>query len=217
MVSGKQPGCRLTRASLREQAIFFGYMMKHFAIDLLSEYKTEHFPGPQQVVNPEVNDKKMEKWIRGKAELLEEIEYYEHLIKEIKGKIKETAEHLDWQELPEAEKFKRLPPSRKRLTDTIKMIAYRAETAMANIVRVKFARKDNVRALLVSMFQTDADILPDIDSGTLTVRLHQMSSQRENEAVMHLLNNLNETETNYPGTKLRLVYEMIAAKRTDSD
>ena len=225
------------------QENFFGYMMKHFAIDLLSEYKTEDFPGPQQVVNPEwrrqkgelgslkgklknrnakyatlvlhpeVNDKKIEKWIRGKAELLEEIEYYEHLIKEIKVRIKETPEHLDWQELPEVEKFKRIPPSRKRLTDTIKMIAYRAETAMANIVRKKFARKDNVRSLLVSMFQTDADILPDIDSGTLTVRLHQMSSQRENEAVMHLLKHLNETETNYPGTQLRLIYGMVGTEK----
>jgi len=93
------------------------------------------------------------------------------------------------------------------------MIAYRAETAMANIVRKKFARKDNVRSLLVSMFQTDADILPDIDSGTLTVRLHQMSSQRENEAVMHLLKHLNETETNYPGTQLRLIYGMVGTEK----
>ena len=214
--------------------------MKHYAIDLLSEYGTEDFPGTQQVVNPEWrrlkgelrslqgklatrnakyatlvlhpedNDKRIERWIAAKAQVVEEIEYYEHLIEEEKRKIKETPEHLDWQELPEVEKFERLPPSRKRLTDTIKMIAYRAETAMANIVREKFARKDNVRALLVSMFQTDADILPDIDSGTLTVRLHQMSSQRENEAVMHLLKHLNETESNYPGTKLRLVYEMIS-------
>lgn len=225
------------------QENFFGYMMKHFAIDLLTEYGTEDFPGPQKVVNPEwrrlkgelrslqgkltrrnakyttlilhpeENAEKVQKWITAKAELLDEIEYYEYLINEIKLKIKETPEHIDWHELPEVEKFKRLPPSRKRLTDTIKMIAYRAETAMANIVREKFARKDNVRALLVSMFQTDADILPDVDSGTLTVRLHQMSSQRENEAVMHLLKNLNETETNYPGTRLRLIYEMVGAEK----
>ena len=100
---------------------------------------------------------------------VEEIEYYEYLIEELKLKIRETPDHLDWHELPEAEKFKRLPPGRKRLTDTIKMIAYRAETAMANIVREKFSRKDNARTLLVRIFQTDADILPDIDSGTLTV------------------------------------------------
>ncbi|NOQ23524.1 MAG: hypothetical protein GQ565_12875 [Candidatus Aegiribacteria sp.] len=66
------------------------------------------------------------------------------MIEELKIKIKETPEHLDWHELPEAEKFKRLPPGRKRLTDTIKMIAYRAETAMGNIVREKYARKDDV-------------------------------------------------------------------------
>jgi formylmethanofuran dehydrogenase subunit B len=97
------------------------------------------------------------------------------------------------------------------------MIAYRAETAMANIVREKFARKDNVRTLLVNLFQTDADILPDANSGTLTIRLHQMSSRRENEAVMHLLEHLNETEINYPGTKLRLVYEMVAGRKGNPD
>ena len=226
------------------QENFFGYMMKHYAIDLLTEYGTEDFPGPQKVVNPEwrrlkvelrslqgkltrrnakysmlvlhpeINEKKMKMWITEKAQVVEEIEYHEYQINGIKLKIKETPEHHDWHELPESEKFKRLPPSRKRLTDTIKMIAYRAETAMANIVREKFARKDNARALLVSMFQTDADILPDVDSGTLTVRLHQMSSQRENEAVMHLLKTLNETETNYPGTRLRLMYEMVGAEKT---
>lgn len=222
------------------QENFFGYMMKHFAIDLLSEYGAEDFPGTQRVVNPEwrmlnrelrsLNAKlarrgakhselilnqeddsvKVEKWIAEKAELLDEIQYFKHKIEEIKELISKTPNHLDWHELPEPEKFKRLPPSRKRLTDTIKMIAYRAETAMANIVREEFARKDNVRALLVSMFHTEADILPDIESGILTVRLHQMSSRRENDAIMHLLKHLNETGINYPGTKLRLVYEMIA-------
>lgn len=229
------------------QENFFGYMMKHYAIDLLTEYGTEDFPGTQQVVNPEwrhlkgdlrsiqgklmrwnakysmlvlhpeIDEKKMNAWMDEITQVVEEIEYHEYLINKIKVKIKETPEHLDWHELPEAEKFKRLPPGRKRLTDTIKMIAYRAETAMANIVREKFARKDNVRALLVSMFQTDADILPDLDSGTLTVRLHQMSSQRDTEAVRHLLKNLNETETNYPGTRLRLVYEMISTGKKNPD
>lgn len=222
------------------QENFFGYMMKHFAIDLLSEYGTEDFPGTQRVVNPEwrmlnrelrsLNAKlarrgakhselilnqeddssKVEKWIAEKAELLDEIQYFKHIIEETKESISRTPNHLDWHELPEAEKFRRLPPGRKRLTDTIKMIAYRAETAMANIVREKFARKDNVRALLVRMFQMEADIIPDIESGTLTVRLHQMSSRRDNEAIVHLLKHLNETEINYPGTKLRMIYEMIA-------
>jgi hypothetical protein len=44
-----------------------------------------------------------------------------------------------------------------------------------------------------------------------------MSSRRENEAVMHLLKHLNETGSNYPGTKLRLIYEMISAGKRDPD
>ena len=36
-------------------------------------------------------------------------------------------------ELQEEDKFERLKPGRKHLMDTIKMIAYRAETAMSNV------------------------------------------------------------------------------------
>jgi len=48
--------------------------------------------------------------------------------------------HLKGQNLPtrfcdDPEKFQRLAPSRKQLVDTVKLIAYRAETAMAAILR----------------------------------------------------------------------------------
>ena len=57
-----------------------------------------------------------------------------HELSEITSQLKTTASHLAWDELPESEKFERLSPSRKQLVDTVKMIAYRAETAMASIV-----------------------------------------------------------------------------------
>jgi len=41
----------------------------------------------------------------------------------------EVPTHLEWKDHPEESKFERLSPSRKRLLDTVKMIAYRAETA----------------------------------------------------------------------------------------
>ena len=59
----------------------------------------------------------------------------------------ETSKHLDRECLPKKDQFQRLSPSRKRLLDTIKMIAYRAETAMANIVKEKLARKEDARAV----------------------------------------------------------------------
>ena len=93
----------------------------------------------------------------------------------MKEKLKETPNHLDWQELPETEKFERLAPSRKKLLDTVKLIAYRAETAMTNIVREELARKDDARVLIQDLCRSEADIFPDADNGVLrvSVRLQQ--------------------------------------------
>ncbi len=74
----------------------------------------------------------MKKWPSGsvkKAELAEEIEYIEHDLEQLKAQLAETRKHIDWHELKKEDKFEQLPQSRKRLVNTIKMIAYRAETA----------------------------------------------------------------------------------------
>jgi hypothetical protein len=59
---------------------------------------------------------------------------------------KDSPRHLAWEDLPEEQKFERLAPSRKRLTDTVKLVAYRAETALATIVREKLSHLDEARA-----------------------------------------------------------------------
>ena len=61
------------------------------------------------------------------------------------------------------QKFERLTPSRKQLVDTVKMVAYRAETAMASIVHEKLARKDDARSLLRDLFRSEADLVPDLE------------------------------------------------------
>jgi len=58
-----------------------------------------------------------------------------------------------------------LAPSRKQLVDTVKMIAYRAETALASIVREKLARTDDARSLLRDLFCSEADLTPDLAKG----------------------------------------------------
>ena len=221
------------------QENFFGYMMKHFAIDLLCEHRTEGFPGPQRVVNPawreldrqrrtlqgkltnrnaryarftlhpELKEREVAKWEKQKAELVEEIQHLEHEFEQVKEKLKETPNHLDWQELPETEKFERLAPSRKKLMDTVKLIAYRAETAMTSIVREELARKDDARALIQDLCRSEADIFPDADNGVLRVSVHHMANPRSNRAIEHLLTHLNDAEFNYPGTNLRLEYRLI--------
>ena len=116
--------------------------------------------------------------------------------------------------MPETEKFQRLAPSRKQLVDTVKMIAYRAETALASIVREELARTDDARSLLRDLFCSEADLLPDLEQGVLRVQVHPMSNPRSNRAIAHLLEHLNAAEFTYPGTNLRLVYSIAGEAET---
>ena len=98
----------------------------------------------------------------------------------------------------------------KYFIDTIKLIAYRAETAMANIVRQSMSRQDEARSLLRSLYATEADILPDLAEQKLTVRLHQPANRCSRKSIQPLIRELNATETVFPGTDLRLVYELVS-------
>jgi transposase len=227
------------------QENFLRYMMEHFAIDLLSEYRTEEIPETKRpVVNPkwreldrrrrsvktkltrrqagfaaltlhpEPDEVAQAKWARRKAELMEAIEQLENELTDINDQVKTTPSHLKWDELPETEKFERLAPSRKQLVDTVKMIAYRAETAMASIVREALARTDDGRSLLRDLFRSEADLLPDVEQGLLRVQVHPMSNPRSNRAIAHLLEHLNAAEFTYPGTSLKLIYSIAGLPET---
>jgi hypothetical protein len=159
-------------------------------------------------LHPESDESAQAKWEKRKAELLEEIEQLEHGLTNINDQLKTTPSHLDWDKLPESERFQRLAPSRKQLVDTVKMIAYRAETALASIVREKLARTDDARSLLRDLFCSEADLVPELESGVLRVQVHPMSNPRSNRAIAHLLEHLNAAEFRYPGTNLRVVYAL---------
>ena len=65
------------------------------------------------------------------SRMVEAIEQLDHELTGTNSQMKTTPSHLDWDKLPETEKFQRLAPSRQQLVDTVKLIAYRAETALA--------------------------------------------------------------------------------------
>jgi hypothetical protein len=159
-------------------------------------------------LHPESDEAARTRWENQKAELVEAIEQFEKELQDIDDKLKQTPSHLKWDELPEGDKFQRLAPSRKQLIDTVKMIAYRAETAMASIVRESLARTDDARSLLRDLFRSEADLVPDLEQNVLGVQIHPMSNPRSNRAIAHLLKELNAAEFTYPGTKLRLIYSI---------
>ena len=101
-----------------------------------------------------------------------------------------------------------LERERKIITDTFKMVAYRAETQLANLVGPLLPhRDDEARKFMRQVFELPADLLPDYARGTLTVRLHSMATPRHNRVLASLCGVLNDLAVCYPGTELRLVLE----------
>jgi hypothetical protein len=104
-----------------------------------------------------------------------------------------------------------LLPERKHFIDTIKMISYRAETSMMGIVREKMSRADDARALLRQIYDTECDLIPDLQTSTLTVKLHHLTQAAHDQVLRHLCDQLNETETIFPDTQLRLLFKVGSA------
>jgi hypothetical protein len=223
------------------QENYFRYMRQHFGLDALVEHGTEAMPDTVFTVNPtwrECNAKvrqKQAQWRRlkavlGAATLKEELsesavlefqlqqgqlqEQSEDLQKELEAlKMQRKAEphHVLVKNLPKEHAFTRLRGERKHFLDTIKMISYRAETSMVSIVREKLARSDDGRAVLQQIFKTPVDLIPDLPQQTLTVRLHHLTQRAHDDVIRHLCEELNATETLFPGTELKLIYKLGSA------
>ncbi|RLB76845.1 MAG: hypothetical protein DRH24_17230 [Deltaproteobacteria bacterium] len=222
------------------QENFFKYMMQHFGIDKLLEYKTEPIAETTRVVNPayreldgkirsnnsklarrkakfgaivlegELEREKVEEYERQKAELQEEISFLQKETDELKAKRKECPRHITFAELPEGEQFSALANDKKQIVDTIKMIAYRAETALANLIKPYMTDKREARAFLRQIFASEADLKPDGENKTLTVSLHNLTNPVSDRIVRNLCQELNATKTIFPGSNLRLVYKLVS-------
>jgi hypothetical protein len=144
-----------------------------------------------------------------KAALREEIEHMEIALDDLKACRKTTPRHVQFSDLPEEDRFRMLGMQSKHFIDTIKLIAYRAESAMTNIVRQSMHRRDDARSLLRSLYATEADIMPDQTGQKLTIRIHQPANRCSAESALNLIGELNATRTVFPGTDLRLVYELV--------
>ena len=190
------PAYRTLESQVKKKAGQMGRTKTEFATLVLTESQVEA--------------KDLVAFEQKKGELKERIDWLEHELAELKAKRKQVPKHLPLNQLPESERFKQLAPSRKQFLDTIKMIAYRAETAMAMIVRKVLARSDDARSLIREIFATEADLIPDEENQTLTVRLHHLTNHLSDQAARFLAAELNATETIYPGTNLRMIYQLVS-------
>jgi hypothetical protein len=222
------------------QENFLKYMREHYALDRLVSYQVDRMDDTTLVVNPAwrkldrqvrslaaklhpklarfgamslaetIEPEVVEKFLKEKAALQQEIQQLQTQLQERKAERGAVAHHLPLGQVPEAERFDRLSSGSKDLVDTIKLVAYRAETAMAQIVREALpkGRQGEERRLLASLYASEADLIPDQRAGTLTVRLHYPANDMLAGAVERLCEELTATETVFPTTKLRLVYTL---------
>ena len=160
----------------------------------------------------EIETGKVEIFTQRKSDLQETIGQMQKEVAELKALRKATKRHITYNELPQEARFDRLSTQSKHLIDTIKMIAYRAETAMAHILREKMSRHDDARSLLRAIYSTEVDIVPDPQANTLTIRLHPLANTSSDQAIRHLCAEINCTETLFPGTELRLIYELVSSQ-----
>jgi len=188
--------------------------LNKLCVSLKQKYRYRSGAFAEMTLHPQSEESPVqyEKWLVKKAALLEEIQNYEHQMIEGKALLKETPKHINWAQLEEKDRFHRLLPGRKRLLDTVQMIAYRAETAMAALLvepTVDFAA---ARTLLQNLFVAPSDIIPDPIKKILLVRVHSASRPAANRSFEQLFEKLNAVQFEYPGTDLRLVYELSGSR-----
>ncbi len=215
------------------QENFFGYMMQHYDIDGLIQYGSSELPGTTEVINPQWRE--LDKTVRGyrqkirrlyvalgkasmcesgvyiqkQAELHEDIEQLEGELEKVRKERSQTKRKVRIDSLPKEQRPHELLPLSKMFTDTIKMIAYRAETTLVGLLRPHLAKEDEARAIIRELFVSDADIEPDEQDNTLHVRIHRMACPAHDKAVTLLLDALNNENFLHPETKMKMVFNLI--------
>jgi hypothetical protein len=213
------------------QENFFSYMMQHYDIDGLVQYGSEDIPGTLLIVNPawraldkEIKDKRRrihrlqaelgattmrdELDIQKKSEKIQDIQALQKDKDELCAKRRQIQRKVPLSTLPENERPRQLLPLAKTLTDTVKMIAYRAETAMVGLLRPHLAKEDEARALIRELLVSSADIEPNDAENTLVIRVHRMALPAHDKAISGLFDELNRSSFQHPETGARLIYKL---------
>ena len=139
----------------------------------------------------------------------ENIDAYAEQIRNLQTQAKDIPARIKLKDMPQAGRYNKLKTESKMLMNIIKMICYRAETAVANLAAPYLAKDaDEKRKFIQQIIDSPVDMNPDQQQKTLTLTLYSLSANRYNTALMELIQLMNQTETIFPGTDLRLIFKM---------
>lgn len=217
------------------QENFFRYMRHEFALDHLCTHEVEPADPKRLVKNPKLkqlearlrlirsdraklvvrrNDLRPGQTITVRKTLLD-LDAIDQIIQKreteaarLATRIAALPKLIPISEVLESTAIVQLERERKILVDAIKLTAYRAESSLARLVGPSFSRhEEESRKLLRSIFQATADIIPDEPAHQLIVRFHGLANPRATRALANLCELVNQQQTDYPGTALRLRFE----------
>ena len=218
------------------QENFFKYLREQFNLDSLPTHDLEPLDPDAQVVNPV--RRVLEKTIRrvrsrlaaarnrlvearqeqrrDRATRLEaDAKELATELDQLKQERADTPTHVRAGDLSEQDKLDALPVGARLFMDVVRMIAYRAETRMMAPVVAAQGKKPNARRLLRALLTSAANIIPEPAPGILRVQLLGLGNDACDRMLAPLIEELNATRTIYPGTELRLVYQMAVDSPLD--
>ena len=216
------------------QENFFKYMRQEFLIDALVDYETEPDDPNRSIPNParKAVDKELRNARARYAKLQEKygstaLDYLEgrtttmraftaaekQALRQIQNATDDVARLTERQkslpariplsEAPDAENAVKLSTERKHLTNVLKMVAYQIEGSLVELLRPHYSRtEDEGRTLIQTALRSSATIEP--TEQELRVILAPLSSPHRSKAIALVCDTLNQTETTFPGTNLRL-------------
>ena len=219
---------------------FFKYLREEYALDALVEYATVPDDPTREVPNPAwaALDARLRQACaqldRLQAEYglealtnLEEQRRTMRGFKTAHGKLGQQIWNA-WQRIQQLEKRRagtprrvpvqtvleepavKLAPERKHLTNLIKMLAYQAESDLLRLVVPYYRRAGQEgRTLLQAALASAADL--QLTQTELRIILAPQSSAHRTRAVAALCDQLNQTKTIFPGSRLRLHYAIHEA------
>lgn len=169
--------------------------------------KAKLYPLTEQSIEATIDQ--MPDLIIKQTALIEQIETHQQAEQQLEEQRSKIPARIKLKEMPFQTRYNKLKQESKVLMNIIKMICYRAETAVANELGAYLLNaKDEKRMLVKQIIQNNADLVPDYENKTLTVVLHTLSAPRYNQAAAKLADILNQTETIFPGTDLQLTFKI---------
>jgi len=172
----------------------------------ISRQKAYFYPLAEKAMDKTLDD--IEDLYKQQAHHAEQLKLMQQQEQELVSQLKDVPKRIRLSRMPSESRYNKLHAESKLFMNIIKMICYRAETAVADILQQYLSRATEEKRMLVKqIINTTADLLPDYKNKTLVIVLHSLSAPRFNAAVEKIIPLLNETQTVFPGTDLTLVFK----------